>query len=62
MRAYTWIIFLGAISALFMIATAYTGNMRYDIDIHKTLAGIAVISGGLHVGMIVYQRNLRKRK
>lgn len=62
MRIYTLIIWLGAISALFIIATAYTGAMRYDIDIHKALAGMAVLFGISHIGTIVYQRKFRNRK
>lgn len=62
MKIYSWIIWFGTICSVLIVATAYTGKIGYDIDIHKALAGTAVIFGLLHVGLIVYQRKFRGKK
>ncbi|GEM_PF-5773443 len=61
MKLYTWIVLLGAVSAVFIIAAAYTGNMGFDIDVHRGLAGTAVAFGLLHVGLISYQKYFRRK-
>lgn len=61
MKMYSWIILSGAAAAVFLALAAYTGYMGYDINIHFSFAVAAILSGIVHVGLIIYQRRPRSR-